>query len=214
MVIITCTHVIVQLNLKIQKKGLGRLATLASRSVGLPPPQGLGRLATLASCRVGLPPPQGLGRLAAAGLVPWLACRRPRVRQARHAGLVPRRLAAAHSNSKRVAPKRLSRRVRSRKGSRPTVSSTVSLRDCAEEVAPKGAFPQGFAPDGLLNGLPTGCRFAAVGLRAAVGLPLPRDSRLAADGRRAAVGLPLPIHIQIAQCLCSKLAFVYPHESR
>ena len=79
MVIITCTHVIVQLKLK-NKKGLGRLATLAS-------------------CRVGLPPPQGLGRLAAAGLVPWLACRRPRVRQARHAGLVPRRLAAAHSNS-------------------------------------------------------------------------------------------------------------------
>ena len=80
-------------------QGLGRRAMLASCHVGLPPPQGLGRLAIVASCHVGLPPPQGLGRLAAAGLVPGLACRRPRVRQARHAGLVPRRLAAAHSNS-------------------------------------------------------------------------------------------------------------------
>ena len=69
---------------------LGRLATLDSCHVGVPLPQGLGRLATLASCHVGLPPPPGLGRLAVAGLVPRLACRRPRVRQAPHAGLMPR----------------------------------------------------------------------------------------------------------------------------
>ena len=92
-------HVLIQLKPKIQKqKWLGRRAMLASCHVGLPPPQGLGRLAIVASCHVGLPSPEGLGRLAAAGLVPGLACRRPRVRQACHAGLVPRRHAAAHSN--------------------------------------------------------------------------------------------------------------------
>ena len=100
MEIIARTHVIIHVKLKIiQTKALGKLATLDSCHVGLPLPQGLGKLAMLASCHVGLPPPQGLGKLAAAGLVQRLACRRPWVRQARHAGLVPRRLAAAHSNS-------------------------------------------------------------------------------------------------------------------
>ena len=44
-----------------------------------------------------------------------------------HAG---RRAPSSNSSLKRVAPKRLSRRVRSRKGSRPAVSSTVSLSGC------------------------------------------------------------------------------------
>ena len=52
-------HVIIQLKHKIQKKGLGRRAMLASCHVGLPPPQGLGKLAIVASCHVGLPPPLG-----------------------------------------------------------------------------------------------------------------------------------------------------------
>ena len=91
MEIIARKHVIIRVKLKfLKKKVLGRLATLDSCHVGLPLPQGLGRLATLASCRVGLPLPQGLGRLAVAGLVPRLACRRPRVRQTPHAGLMPR----------------------------------------------------------------------------------------------------------------------------
>ena len=92
-----CNNTIENPNYK-NKKGLGRRAMLASCHVGLPPPQGLSKLAIVASCHVGLPSPEGLGRLAAAGLVPGLACRRPRVRQACHAGLVPRRHAAAHSN--------------------------------------------------------------------------------------------------------------------
>jgi len=85
---------------------------------------------------------------------------------------------APNSNSKRVAPKRLSRRVRSRKGSRPTVSSTVSLGVVGLPLSACRCRPSGrswLAAVGLP--LPSGCRFAAVGLRAAVGLPHPHQIR-------------------------------------
>ncbi len=84
---------------------------------------------------------------------------------------------APNSNSKRVAPKRLSRRVRSRKGSRPTVSSTVSLSLSRVVGLPLSACRCWSSDRSWLAAvglpLPSGCRFAAVGLRDAVGLPHP-----------------------------------------
>ena len=65
---------------------------------------------------------------------------------------------------------------------------------CAEEIEPKGAFPQGFATDDLLNGLSwvvglplSVCRCRPLGRSwlAAVGLPLPSGCRF------AVVALPL-----------------------
>ena len=86
-------------------------------------------------------------------------------------------------------------------GSRPTVSSTVSLGLSACRCRPSGR---------SRLAAPTGCRLAAVGRRAAVGLPLPTGCRLATVGLRAAVSLPLPIQIQFLQRLCSKLACCSP----
>ena len=84
----------------------------------------------------------------------------------------------SNSNLKRVVPKRLCRRVRSRKGSRPTVSSTVCPRVVGLPLSACRCRHSGrslLVADGLP--LPSGCRFAAVGLRAAVGLPRPLQIR-------------------------------------
>ena len=87
------------------------------------------------------------------------------------------------------------------------------LMGLCRRVVPKGAFPQGFAPDGLLNGLPTDCWLATVGLPlSAFGPQLACRSRLAAplglsvcrcrpSGRSR---LTAPASNSNAQCLCSK----------
>ena len=103
---------------------------------------------------------------------------------------------------------------------RPRGSPRTQFRfkeSCAKEVEPKGAFPQGFAPNGLLIGLSLGlCRRGCAEGWVPARVRAPRSPqrsthgllacrcRLAVVGLRAAVRLPRPPQIRISQCLCPK----------